>query len=247
MDISFADVLCVLGVVAFVLVVISICYRRVDHRVAGDCQRSTSSFSDWALVIVTAVLPFAFMATVHADPVGQELVIPNEKYPMSAGAADGDPRPYSAQRSVQAIAAWLSAEFGVVGFDQYPRIEFVPPEQMAMLRYAGSPRASAQNKLSTTELAALSRDTVAIYVDAERAIYLSTTWTGNSPADLSVLVHEMVHHLQNLAGEKFECPQEREKIAYAAQERWLLRFGHSLEADFELDGFSLLAKTRCLY
>ena len=90
-------------------------------------------------------------------------------------------------------------------------------------------------------------DTVAIYVDAERAIYLSTAWTGNSPADLSVLVHEMVHHLQNLAGEKFECPQEREKIAYAAQERWLLRFGRSLEADFELDGFSLLAKTRCLY
>jgi hypothetical protein len=84
-------------------------------------------------------------------------------------------------------------------------------------------------------------------MDAERTIYLSTAWTGDSPADLSVLVHEMVHHQQNLAGEKFECHQEREKLAYAAQERWLNRFGHSLEADFELDGFSLLAKTRCLY
>jgi hypothetical protein len=43
------------------------------------------------------------------------------------------------------------------------------------------------------------------------------------------------------------CPQEREKLAYQAQERWLPLFGHSLEADFELDGFSLLGKTQCFY
>ena len=35
--------------------------------------------------------------------------------------------------------------------------------------------------------------------------------------------------------------------AYTAQERWLGLFGHSLEQDFELDGFSLLAKTRCMF
>jgi hypothetical protein len=45
---------------------------------------------------------------------------------------------------------------------------------------------------------------------------------------------------------KYECPQAREKVAYMAQERWLGLFGRSLEQDFELDGFSLLVKTRCM-
>jgi len=83
--------------------------------------------------------------------------------------------------------------------------------------------------------------------DSTRTIYLPDEWTGSTPAELSVLVHEMVHHLQNLAGLKYECPQAREKLAYTAQERWLGLFGHDLAQDFELDGFSLLAKTKCFY
>ena len=57
----------------------------------------------------------------------------------------------------------------------------------------------------------------------------------------------MVHHLQSVAGLKYECPQSREKLAYQAQERWLALFGRDLAQDFELDGFSLLAKTKCFY
>lgn len=64
---------------------------------------------------------------------------------------------------------------------------------------------------------------------------------------VSILVHEMVHHFQNVLALKHECPQERERLAYWAQERWLELFGHSLESDLALDGFSLLAKTRCFY
>lgn len=74
-------------------------------------------------------------------------------------------------------------------------------------------------------------------------IYLIEGWTGRTPADLSVLVHEMVHHFQYKLGLKHECPQDREKLAYAAQDRWLHLFGHSLESDFELDGFSVIVKT----
>jgi len=88
---------------------------------------------------------------------------------------------------------------------------------------------------------------VAVYSYATQTIYLPEGWTGTSPAELSVLVHELVHHVQNVAGLKYACAQEREKLAYEAQERWLGLFGHSLERDFELDGFSLLVKTRCFY
>ena len=57
----------------------------------------------------------------------------------------------------------------------------------------------------------------------------------------------MVHHLQNLAGLKFECPMAREKVAYMAQDQWLKRFGKSLEAEFELDMFTVLLSSSCMY
>ncbi|HVI62197.1 MAG TPA: DUF6647 family protein [Bradyrhizobium sp.] len=62
-----------------------------------------------------------------------------------------------------------------------------------------------------------------------------------------MLVHEVVHHFQNVLGLKYECPQEREKLAYIAQDRWLGLFGHSLTGDFALDPFSLFIKTTCFY
>src|SRR5262245_34561878 len=70
---------------------------------------------------------------------------------------------------------------------------------------------------------------------ATRTIYLPEGWTGDTPAELSVLVHEVVHHFQNVLRLKYECPQEREKLAYIAQDRWLALFGHSLESDFHMD------------
>jgi hypothetical protein len=68
---------------------------------------------------------------------------------------------------------------------------------------------------------------------------------GGSSAEMSVLVHEMVHHLQNQVQLKYRCPQEREKLAYAAQDRWLSHVGTSLEKEFGIDPFTLLVKTNC--
>jgi hypothetical protein len=210
-------------------------------------QRARRAFAKSILVAFTTVLPLSFVPPVQADPASQPRAISGVADQMSIGEAGGDSQVELALRSIQAIATWLSTEFGFPALAQYPRVEFASPERLAMLRYSGSPQPLAHDNLPSNGLAALSQDTVAIYLDTESTIYLSTAWTGNTPADSSVLVHEMVHHQQNLASEKFECPQEREKLAYAAQERWLARFGRSLEADFKLDGFSLLPKTRCLY
>jgi hypothetical protein len=56
----------------------------------------------------------------------------------------------------------------------------------------------------------------------------------------------MVHHLQNLAGVKFECPAAREKAAYLAQDKWLARFGKSLESDFDVDMFTVVISSACM-
>ena len=50
-------------------------------------------------------------------------------------------------------------------------------------------------------------------------------WT---QVDFAVLVHEMVHHMQNLSGIRYECQQQREKLAYAAQDKFLRLFSRDL-------------------
>jgi len=142
-----------------------------------------------------------------------------------------------------AIVLWLAANFDLPATNEHPRVEFVPPATITALRYSGisggQPNSPAEN--------AGQREVVAVYDDATKTIYLPKGWSGSTPAELSVLVHEMVHHLQNRANLRFECPRAREKLAYEAQGRWLQLFGRDLVSDFEIDGFTRLAITSCYF
>lgn len=42
-----------------------------------------------------------------------------------------------------------------------------------------------------------------------------------------------------------ECPGARERLAYAAQDKWLNLFGRDLSSEFELDAFTLKMTTAC--
>jgi hypothetical protein len=130
-----------------------------------------------------------------------------------------------------AIADWLSQNFGAPSITELPAVEFLAPEDIGLLRYGGSRQAHA--------------DVVAVYDDKTRIIYLPAGWTGRSPTELSILVHEMVHHLQNLGGLKYACAEEREKLAYQAQRDWLSLFDRDLFSDFNIDPFTLLVRTQC--
>ena len=186
-----------------------------------------------------------FSAPAAADEATQQrFEIPGTGYELLLNPAEEGPMTFVSPTLLAAIENWLSRQFDLPIFNIHPRIELVTPERIANLRYRSLLSGVASERAS--QLASVTRDTVAIYVDSERTIYLSNEWTGGKIAYLSVLVHELVHHAQNLAGLKYECAQEREKLAYSAQQRWLELFGRSLEQDFELDGFSLLPKTRCM-
>jgi hypothetical protein len=162
------------------------------------------------------------------------------------GGAALQPGIASRQVLLAAIETWLSAEFDLPAIHDHPQIELVAAAKIVALRYKGilpdSQTTFVPNDRGTTSA---ERDTIAVYSDATRTIYLPEGWTGSTSAELSVLVHEVVHHAQNVLGLKYECPQEREKLAYLAQDRWLSLFGRSLASDFELDPMSLLVKTRC--
>jgi hypothetical protein len=141
-----------------------------------------------------------------------------------------------------AIALWLSVNFDLPAVHDHPRIEFVQPSRIVALRYNGFAGGASDARAAPAQ-----PTVVAVYHQATRTIYLPEGWTGSSPADLSILVHEMVHHLQNVGMLRFECPQEREQLAYKAQERWLGLFGRDLLRDFELDSFTILVTTKCGY
>jgi len=166
----------------------------------------------------------------------QVVRIPGTNYDVVTGPSIAGTARSPTDAFLTAIETWLAAEFGLPTVTQHPHVEFVSPEMVAGLAYAdGAPARADQAR----------NDVVAAYGNPTKTIYLSEAWTPNTPAELSVLVHELVHHMQNLGGLKYGCPQAREKLAYAAQERWLGLFGRSLARDFGIDPFSLLVKTAC--
>lgn len=50
-------------------------------------------------------------------------------------------------------------------------------------------------------------------------IYLVEPWSAEDPQDVSVLLHELVHHRQ--APHHFFCPAAQEEAAYKLQDQWL--------------------------
>lgn len=130
------------------------------------------------------------------------------------------------------IVTWLAINFGLPAYYEHPSVEFMPEEAIRTVRY-GPIKGRQVPKV------------VAVYDDLRKRILLPRNWIGASPADVSVLVHEMVHHLQRHAGMKYGCACAREKLAFAAQAKWLDQFGTDLNREFRLDDFTLKIMTTC--
>ncbi len=157
-------------------------------------------------------------------------------------------RPDAPQAFLREIVSWVAANFDLPAIYDLPRIEFVPAMKLASMRYRGFlPGEWRENATFGVAAAEGPRQVVAIYDDTSRTIFLAESWSGETPAQLSVLVHEMVHHLQNAGSIKFECPGAREKPAYLAQNRWLEQFGLTLESEFDVDLFTVVVTSACIY
>ena len=147
-----------------------------------------------------------------------------------------------------AIVTWLSANTDLPADYHLPQIRYASPLEITYFRY-GAFNSTSKKKVDASQqtLAEEARiSVVSVYDPENHAIILPTGWTATKPAEQSVLVHEMVHHLQKMAQLKFACPQEREAAAYKAQEKWLRLFGKSLESEFSLDGFTILVNSNCV-
>jgi hypothetical protein len=177
-----------------------------------------------------------------------QIKVPGTDYHIVPGRDADIQSDASRQALLIAIETWLSIELDLPPVRPHPRIEIVPAARIVAQRYGRVLFAPDSAMISTDRSStAAERETLAIYSDAAQTIYLPEEWTGRTPAELSILVHEIVHHVQNIRDLKYACHQERERLAYLAQERWLAIFNRSLASEFELDPLSLLVKTGCFH
>jgi hypothetical protein len=147
------------------------------------------------------------------------------------------------------IVTWLAANFELPVTETLPKVEFASPLKLVSLRYKGKlPEGWREDRIEDPNvLAALHREVVAVYNDTTRTIYLPEGWTGATTAEQSVLVHEMVHHLQNVGAVRHECPAAREKVAYLAQSEWLKRDNLDLEKEFDVDMLTVIVNSGCMH
>jgi hypothetical protein len=129
-----------------------------------------------------------------------------------------------------------------------PHVSLVPSAQLARMRYgvllsdAGGKGADDHAAQTTNQ-----REVVALYNNTTKTIYLADNWSGADAKEISVLVHEMVHHLQNIGKVQYACPEAREKPAYLVQDKWLQQHGLDLEKEFEIDKFTLVMNSACAH
>jgi hypothetical protein len=139
---------------------------------------------------------------------------------------------------VAAVTGWVAADLGETVPGEMPAVAFMDRAEMRVIRQPKSPPPFRDTDSDTLE---------ALYMDESHTIVLPTGWSGATPAEVSILVHEVVHHFQALRGDIHACPAAREKLAFEVQGRWLEAHGESLQSAFGLDGFDLLVATNCMF
>jgi hypothetical protein len=162
------------------------------------------------------------------------------------GATGGKPRAAAVAiqpRILATVGNWLSGELGYPAVAELPKVVLAPPQRLSAMRSVRAASATLPQAAGPQTPS----DIAALYNDAERTIYLPLGWSGATPAEVSILVHEMVHHIQNVAGMSYPCPEAREAPAFAAQAAWLARSGMDLPAAFGIDPLTLLVRTKCLH
>jgi hypothetical protein len=196
-------------------------------------------------VLVSVLLASLLVSGAAAETADRKLVIPGTTYVVMDGASQLDESGMPKHGLSTSLAIWLSHEFGLPLTRQLPKIRLVSSDTLAELRYGRFAGNKSDEAAPRSAQPGAENEILAVYDDRAGTVYLSEDWTGRGPAEISVFAHEMVHHLQNLAGDTYACPAEREKLAYQAQERFLGFFGQSLESAFSLDPMTLLVRTTC--
>ena len=108
---------------------------------------------------------------------------------------------------ITALMIWLGANTPFDTNHDIPKVIFLPQEQMEKMFYKG--KDEMPNTLH------------GLYDKESDTIILPDTWDRRNPWDMGILLHEMVHYLQDQNGMKFSCTAEMERDAWPPQQKYL--------------------------
>src|SRR5438105_9361968 len=124
----------------------------------------------------------------------QRVRIPGTDYELTFGTRQSPPSAtLPSQALVKAIVTWLSVNFDLPRDYSYPAIKLEPAPKIATFHHTGLLSDRPQDMAAVPPG---QREVIAAYDPLANTIYLPQGWSGSTTAELSVLVHEMVHHLQ---------------------------------------------------
>ena len=196
--------------------------------------------------IPATIFLIAFIATAAAQagtaPAPRQVILPETGYALAAddtSLASGEAAP--ADELLLALEAWISKRLHVPTVTDLPHVVFATPHQLVTMRYRAAPGDGA----SAAALPA-DGDIVALYDPSVATVYLLHGWTGRTPAELSILTHELVHHVQSRINARYSCPEEMEKEAFEVQGDLLALFGTDLQQALGIDPFTQKVLTVCL-
>lgn len=197
-----------------------------------------------SLLSAAMLLQVSSSVAVSGETVLQA-TIPGSEYVVIVGEDHRDASGHPDRHLLLALAGWAAREFDLPVSGELPTVELVPVKDMIAVRYYAAGAGDALGLTARNVTPQDGHEIVAVYDDRARTIYLAEDWSGRTPGEISVLAHEIVHHLQNLAGVVHGCAEEREKLAYRAQDRLLSLFGQTLESAFDIDPMTRLVRTNC--
>jgi hypothetical protein len=203
------------------------------------------------LVLVPSTVAASNSPQLNSDqrtmPVSERI---SEKVPNSMRSATAIGRTAEEDRVPPAqmtnIVNWLTAIFDLPANSQHPKVQMNAADTILLLRHKAV-TVERQREVLAHYAKSPGREIIALYNPLTKTIHLPEGWAGRTPAEESVLVHELVHHLQHEGRLTYACTEASEELAYEAQERWLGLYGLSLESEFNLDPFTLLTKRLCPY
>lgn len=127
-----------------------------------------------------------------------------------------------------ALMIWLSANTSLDTNHDIPKVLFLTQSEMEAMFYKGED--------------AMPNTLHGLYDTESDMIILPDTWDRRKPWDLAILLHEMVHYLQDQNELQFSCMAEMERDSWPIQQKYL-KDQHNY--DWEYDGLWYAVISTC--
>jgi hypothetical protein len=133
---------------------------------------------------------------------------------------------------VVALLVWIAGETGLA-MPPPPSVDLLPKEQISERAYGRNWRPGD--------------DVRGLYDGDSGTVYLLDGWNAADLRSRSVLLHELVHHVQAFHRISYECSARREHEAYDLTVKWLRQQGVTNPyAVMDTDEYTIIATSACL-